>query len=149
MSEVDTAVTRILADAHDPMNGYAWPHGTIHALCDEVDRLRARVVEVEAQRDALASTAARIFERWGEPDPLLEENDTLRARLAAVLDLHYESRGVCFHCYDVQGGDDANWPCPTVRAAAQAVSSPPLSAGRDETPEKPDPLTAPETTCRG
>lgn len=108
MADIDTTDIRAVCD-----DGHGFNYRqTIYVLCDEVDRLRARLAEVEAERDdldgrfenlaeraegylsrteaveaerdALASRAARIFERSAEPDPLLEENADLRARLAEV-----------------------------------------------------------------
>lgn len=76
--------------------------------CREVNDLRARLAEVEAERDAAREFAA-------EADAA---NEGLGKRLAAVLALHY-ARGrnihgdeVCNECSPLRP-----MPCPTVRAA--------------------------------
>ena len=43
---------------------------------------------------------------------------TLRAKLAAVEDLHWEVEGKCAHCRDCYHDDYLAWPCPTVAALA-------------------------------
>lgn len=45
---------------------------------DRASLNQAEMVAVKYERDALASKAARIFERSAEPDPLLDEVDRLR-----------------------------------------------------------------------
>lgn len=71
---IDTAAIRRRADMFQPATGYSWPHGTIHTLCDALDRASAQLT--------VATAEMRATERLA--DLACDRRDRLAALIAKV-----------------------------------------------------------------
>lgn len=87
MADLDTERYRAAAneDRHcddpDCTLGGCWAGGATASLCDEIDRLRARLAEVEAERDQMLTAYNAQFARTEE---VVDRLMTAESRLAGV-----------------------------------------------------------------
>lgn len=87
MADLDTERYRAAAneDRHcddpDCTLGGCWAGGATASLCDEIDRLRARLAEAEAERDELDG---RFENLWERAEGYLSRAEAAESRLAEV-----------------------------------------------------------------